>query len=192
MKDSLMMEYINFFGLSSAAPLLANFIASDVKVCENEEITFTDFSAGGVISWAWSFPGGTPDTSNDQNPVISYREPGVYDVTLTVSDGISSHTAVRSEYITVDYCMGFAGIQNRNEILVYPNPGNGRFTVELPEFTGETTLKVVSASGVEVYNSKTGKSGLHLLQLPASSVGVYVLLIDNAQFSKRIKLIVGH
>jgi PKD repeat protein len=124
--------------------------------------------------------------------VISYREPGVYDVTLTVSDGISSHTAVRSEYITVDYCMGFAGIQNRNEILVYPNPGNGRFTVELPEFTGETTLKVVSASGVEVYNSKTGKSGLHLLQLPASSVGVYVLLIDNAQFSKRIKLIVGH
>ncbi|PKP50688.1 MAG: hypothetical protein CVT94_00655 [Bacteroidetes bacterium HGW-Bacteroidetes-11] len=192
MKDSLMMEYISFFGLSSAAPLLANFIASDVKVCENEEITFTDFSAGGVISWAWSFPGGTPDTSNDQNPVISYREPGVYDVTLTVSDGISSHTAVRSEYITVDYCMGFAGIQNRNEILVYPNPGNGRFTVELPEFTGETTLKVVSASGVEVYNSKTGKSGLHLLQLPASSVGVYVLLIDNAQFSKRIKLIVGH
>lgn len=188
-KDSLMLAYIDFFGLSTAAPLLANFIASDVQVCENDVIAFSDNSAGEVISWAWSFPGGVPDTSNVQNPEVSYPEPGTYDVTLTVTDGVNMNSVTKTGYIIVDYCMGLDIL--RNQIKVYPNPGNGRFTVELPELTGETSLKVVSTTGVEVLNTTTSKSGNHYLQLPDASGGVYILLIDNAQMSKRIKLIVG-
>lgn len=189
-KDSLMLEYINFFELSSSAPLLANFMASSVKVCENDEITFTDYSAGGATSWAWSFPGGTPDTSNDQNPVVYYREPGVYDVTLTVYDGIGSNTVVKSAYITVDYCMANSGKAMRNDILVYPNPANGSFTVTLPELTGQTSLKVYSASGAIVYSANTSASGEYRLQLPKGSSGVYVLQVDNINFNSRVKLIV--
>jgi PKD repeat protein len=189
-KDSLMLEYINFFELSSSAPLLANFMASSVKVCENDEITFTDYSAGGATSWAWSFPGGTPDTSNDQNPVVYYREPGVYDVTLTVYDGIGSNTVVKSAYITVDYCMANSGKAMRSDILVYPNPANGSFTVTLPELTGQTSLKVYSASGALVYSANTSASGEYRLQLPQGSSGVYVLQVDNVNFNSRVKLIV--
>ncbi|MBW6490643.1 MAG: T9SS type A sorting domain-containing protein [Lentimicrobium sp.] len=191
-KDTLMMEYINFFGLSTAAPLFANFIASDVQVCENEAITFTDFSAGDILSWAWSFPGGVPDTSDEQNPVVFYAEPGVYDVTLTVSDGVNTHTSAKDGYITVDYCMGVNDVPARAEVLVYPNPGNGNFTIELPEFTGETSLRVIAATGKEVYRTETGQPGIQSLNLPESSSGVYILLIDNVQFSRRIKLVVGH
>ncbi|MDY0103337.1 MAG: C25 family cysteine peptidase [Lentimicrobium sp.] len=190
-KDSLMLAYINFFELSTAAPLLANFIASDVEVCENDIITFNDNSAGEVTAWAWSFPGGVPDTSNVQNPEISYPEPGTYDVTLTVTDGVNMNMVTKTGYIIVDYCMGLNDLSLRNQVKVYPNPGNGRFTVELPELTGETALKVVSVSGVEVLNTTTSKSGIHNLQLPDASRGVYILLIDNAQMSKRIKLIIG-
>jgi PKD repeat protein len=188
-KDSLMLAYINFFELSTAAPLLANFVASDVQICENDVITFNDNSAGEVTTWAWSFPGGVPDTSNIQNPEVSYAEPGTYDVSLTVSDGVHMNTVTKVSYITVDYCMGLDML--RNQIKVYPNPGNGRFTVELPELNGETSLKVVSVSGVEVLNTTTSKSGIHNLQLPDASRGVYILLIDNAQMSKRIKLVIG-
>lgn len=190
-KDSLMLEYISFFGLSTAAPLFANFIASDVQVCENDEITFTDYSAGGVISWAWSFPGGVPDTSNEQNPVVFYPEPGVYDVMLTVSDGTNSQTSSKIAYITVDYCMGLNDLPSRSGVLVYPNPGNGNFILELPEFSGETSIRVISASGKEVYRSVTGKAGIQPLNLPVPVPGVYFLLLDNDQFSKRIKLVVG-
>lgn len=190
-KDSLMMEFINYFDISSSAPLLANFVASKVRVCEDEVITFNDYSAGEITSWSWSFPGGTPETSTDQNPEVSYPEPGTYDVTLTVNSSDGSSTAVKAGYITVDVCTGVENLTNLNQVKVYPNPGNGRFTVELPEFEGETSLKVVSMSGSEVYSSIIGNSGIQMIQLPESSKGVYILMIDNAKMSKRIKLVVG-
>ena len=190
-KDTLMMEYISYFGLSSSAPLLANFIASEVRVCEGDVITFNDYSAGDITSWTWSFPGGEPEASTDQDPKVSYAEPGTYDVTLTVTSEDGFHTVTKTDYITVDYCAGVDNLTDRNLVKVYPNPGNGRFTVELPEFEGETSLKVVSMSGSEVYHSVTGKSGNQMIQLPETSQGIYILMIDNAKMSKRIKLIVG-
>lgn len=190
-KDTLMMEYINYFGISTSAPLLANFVASKVNICEDEAITFADYSAGEVTSWSWSFPGGVPDTSNEQNPQVSYPEPGNYDVTLMVTSGEASSTAVKEGYITVSVCTGVNNLTDLNEVKVYPNPGNGRFTVELPSFEGETSLKVVSMSGSEVYRSVIGESGSRMIQLPETSKGVYILMIDNAKMSKRIKLIVG-
>ena len=190
-KDSLMLEYINYFGLSTSAPLLANFVASKVQVCKNEAITFTDYSAGNITSWSWSFPGGVPATSTEQNPIVSYPETGSYDVSLTVTTVDGSGTAAKTGYITVDNCTGVNTLIDLNQVKVYPNPGNGRFMVELPAFEGETSLKVVSISGGEVYRSTTGKSGIQMIQLPEASRGVYILMIDNAKMSKRIKLIVG-
>ena len=52
--------------------LNANFIANPIELCEQEETQFTDQSTGDVISWEWSFPGGYPDGSVEQNPIIWY------------------------------------------------------------------------------------------------------------------------
>tara|TARA_Y100001968_G_C19359606_1_gene719015 strand:- start:285 stop:1385 length:1101 start_codon:yes stop_codon:yes gene_type:complete len=37
-------------------------------------------------SWAWSFPGGTPSSSTEENPQVVYSEEGLYDVYLTITD----------------------------------------------------------------------------------------------------------
>ncbi len=190
-KDSLMKQYINFLGVSTSAPLLANFVASKVKVCEDESITFNDYSAGEITSWSWTFPGGVPATSTDQNPEVSYAVPGNYDVTLTVTTADNSSSVTKTDYISVDYCMAVDNLIDINQVKVYPNPSNGRFTVELPAFEDETTLKVISISGSEVYRSVSGESGTRMIQLPETSQGVYILMIDNTKMSKRIKLIVG-
>jgi len=58
-----------------------------------------------MISWAWTFEGGTPGTSTDQNPTgIAYDTQGTYDVTLEVENDFGqTSTLVIVDYISVDY-----------------------------------------------------------------------------------------
>lgn len=77
------------------------FTANQFVVCPNSNVTFTDLSVGNPTSWQWSFPGGTPATSTQQNPVINYASPGVYAVTLTVTNGNGSNSVTQTAYITV-------------------------------------------------------------------------------------------
>jgi len=79
----------------------ADFGANATVVCAGQEISFTDYSFHSPSGWEWSFPGGNPSSSIEQNPSIVYNTPGVYEVELTATDGTSSDTYTRTEYITV-------------------------------------------------------------------------------------------
>ena len=81
--------------------LTANFSSDLTEVCQYDAVTYTDMSAGAVTSWNWTFEGGDPATSTEQNPVVTYNETGSYDVTLEVSDGTNSNTLFMEEYIEV-------------------------------------------------------------------------------------------
>lgn len=81
-------------------PVIANFVASNTMPCTGTGVNFTDASTGTPTSWQWQFQGGTPATSNQPNPQgIMFDMPGVYDVTLTVSDGTTTSTLTRQAYI---------------------------------------------------------------------------------------------
>jgi PKD repeat protein len=84
-------------------PLLtAAFTATPLSVMAGSQVTFTDQSVGTPNGWAWSFPGGTADTSNIQNPVITYNTPGTYSVTLAVANALGeTNQLVKTDYITV-------------------------------------------------------------------------------------------
>lgn len=82
-------------------PLAAAFTGTPVAVCSGGQVTFTDQSLGSPTSWSWTFEGGTPATSAEQNPVVTYNTPGIYDVALTVGSGGSYNTLTSTDYITV-------------------------------------------------------------------------------------------
>lgn len=69
--------------------------------CEELTVHFTDNSFGNITSWNWSFPGGDPATSTEENPTVFYASVGAYDVTLTVSDGTNSNTYTDDDCINV-------------------------------------------------------------------------------------------
>ncbi len=98
-KTELMEAYLDFLGISMSIQALFSSNTSDA--CTDESIEFYDQSTGGAVSWEWTFEGGTPSTSTDQNPVVVYSSTGVFDVTLEVSDGSETSSITLEEYITI-------------------------------------------------------------------------------------------
>jgi len=79
----------------------ANFIANDSTICFGESVQFTDTSLNEPTSWAWTFEGGTPSTSTNQNPMVTYNTSGEFDVQLIVSNTFGTDTLNSVELITV-------------------------------------------------------------------------------------------
>ena len=88
---------------------IANFSASQTNICEGNCINFTDLSTssatGGITAWSWTFNGGTPSTSNQQNPTnVCFAAAGTYTISLTVTDANGSDDSTMTAYITVTNC----------------------------------------------------------------------------------------
>jgi PKD repeat protein len=65
-------------------------------------INFFDLSTCSPTSWQWTFSGGTPSISIQQNPTqICYYYPGTYPVKLVVSNGAGRDSLTVTSYITV-------------------------------------------------------------------------------------------
>jgi len=83
----------------------ANFSASPETLCGGDSVTFTDLSSSpemDIVSWQWSFEGGTPASSTVRNPVITYYNYGEYNVKLIVSNGYNTDTLLQTNIIHVD------------------------------------------------------------------------------------------
>jgi len=104
----------NRVGTFQIAPptLTAQFAGSPTTICTGGSVIFSDQSLATPTTWTWSFPGGTPSTYIGQTPpAIVYNTAGTYDVTLTVSDGTTNDSEVKSGYILVkDVISNFTGI----------------------------------------------------------------------------------
>ncbi len=83
------------------SPPLAAFTADITGGCAPLMVSYTDQSSANADSWNWSFPGGTPATSTEQNPVVEYTTAGNYSAILTVSNVAGANTAIQTDYITI-------------------------------------------------------------------------------------------
>jgi hypothetical protein len=103
----------------------ADFISNKAIVCVGDQIQFTDMSFDGVTGWNWSFPSGTPSTSMDQNPIVTYSTPGIYEVTLTATDGTNSNSETKTQFVKVlpesDYLPFFDGFESYSTLANLTN-----------------------------------------------------------------------
>jgi PKD repeat protein len=122
----------------------ANFSANRTEICVGQTVTFTDESYSLVTGTNWTFTGGTPSSSTATSPTITYNTPGVYSVTLQATDGSSSITKTKTNYIIV--------LANTGESLPYSEgfenlsvfPDNQNFTVSNND--GEEAWEITSAA----------------------------------------------
>ena len=92
----------NVCGTQVVSRPVANFRAETRRILLGGQVRFNDLSSNFPTRWEWTFEGGTPSTSNEQNPTVTYNQPGKFTVTLQVFNSLgASEPLVRKEYIEV-------------------------------------------------------------------------------------------
>ena len=119
--------------LEAGEGLIPDFYANTTNVAPGSSVNFTDDTWGvDLVSWAWTFEGGTPSTSNVQNPTgITYNAVGTYDVTLTVTkEGGQTETITKHDYINVAEAYNMQnGTFTTCNAMFYDNGGpNGNYS----------------------------------------------------------------
>ncbi|MGM0478221.1 MAG: zinc-dependent metalloprotease [Bacteroidota bacterium] len=108
----------------------ADFEASQRVICSGQTVNFTDYSFHGPSGWTWNFEGGTPSTSNAQDPSVVYNTPGTYEVELTATDGSNSATETKTSYITV--LPDGSSMPYGEDFEAYNDLANSRWSVNNP------------------------------------------------------------
>lgn len=96
----------------------ASFSASPTSGCPSLQVQYTDQSTPNTTSWLWTFPGGVPSSSNDQNPVVTYPSPGTYSATLTAMNPAGVNSITQTDLITIGIIPipGFSFTVNGNTV----------------------------------------------------------------------------
>ena len=186
--DTLVKEsYINVGGGNSPA---VDFEASSTHINQNESVNFTDLTSGTPDTWAWTFEGGTPETSTEQNPQgIVYEQGGAFTVSLTASNGYGEDEVVMEDYILVDW-VGMTDLKSNSDFNVYPNPGSGKFVLSFKNTSNDLTEILVSDYTGKLVHKQSiyNRNKTIVLDLSNQENGVYLITVKNSNESSVKKL----
>jgi PKD repeat protein len=156
-------------------PPMAYFCASGEMICAGSTVSFTDKTySGAPVTWTWTFPGGTPATSNLQNPVVTYNTPGEYTVTLVATNPVGASTYIRYGLIKVIATSNLVNIAapayfvESFENTVFPNNSQSNRAWSLQT----TSLATTPVNWQRVNNAASDGQASMKLQNSAISQGV--------------------
>ncbi|MEI7595494.1 MAG: PKD domain-containing protein [Bacteroidota bacterium] len=97
---SIITFFLFAFNTTQAQAPVANFKANNTKGCGFTVISFTDLSTNTPTSWLWNFGDGSA-TSIQKNPTHAYLTPGIFNVTLTATNGSGTNTITKNSFIVI-------------------------------------------------------------------------------------------
>ncbi len=80
--------------LTSASPV-ATFSPSVTSICTGQSVTYTPVA--GAASYSWTFTGGSPSSSTQQNPTVTYNSTGSFGASLTVTGACSGQSSSQTQ-----------------------------------------------------------------------------------------------
>jgi PKD repeat protein len=128
---------------TDSIPLVADFTMSQTAFCGNGTVNYTDASYYDVTSWQWTFEGGVPAASTEQNPSVEYMTTGSFDVTLVVTSPEGSTTLTITNAVEVYEVPDQADVTIVNETVLGYNDG----IIELIPTSGLSPYTVIWSSG---------------------------------------------
>jgi PKD repeat protein len=130
---------------------VAQFESDEPTICNGQSIQYYDNSYANIESRIWTFEGGTPASSTEENPIVTYETPGNYAVTLEVTDGVTSISTTKTDYVLV--------LSNPGTLLPYAEnfetlieiPDNNKFLIQNQD--GGEPWKLTNSVGYSGTNS---------------------------------------
>jgi PKD repeat protein len=151
---------------------IASFSVDQAQIAQGESVHFTDQSLNNPNSWQWTFQGGDPSSSGEQNPTVTYDLAGQYEVSLMVSNGDGSDGVQRKNCITVTLPAPEAAFTaNKTSI----------FTGESITFTDQSTNEPTSWSWIFDGGTPVSSTDQNpVVQYQTEGVYAVGLLVSNA------------
>jgi hypothetical protein len=156
-------------------PAPPSFSGLDTSYCFNLPLTSTlvGVPAGGTFSG----PGVSGNTFDPAQAGI-----GTHNITYTITDA-NNCSSQQSISTMVDICAGVENLQNNN-LMVYPNPGNGVFYLNTPA-SGNLSVRVSDMKGRVVWMNPSlqMKSGKTEIDLRSLNQGIYIIEVNQSSRS---------
>jgi len=138
----------------TAAPQ-ADFSAVNRLIAAGTAVNFENLSTNGVAYSMWTFEGGSPRTSTEFSPTnpVMYATPGIYDVTLIVSNSCGSSSITKENYVHVyngavsSYCDTISNISTGDVLDIKQASGTWGY------YAGQNGKKIKAYA--EYYNTYT-------------------------------------
>ncbi|MBL0096665.1 MAG: T9SS type A sorting domain-containing protein [Bacteroidetes bacterium] len=134
-------------------------------------------------------PGGLPDWSTQQNPIVQYNTAGNYPVSLTISNLSGTNTYFLPGNINVKNCItGEDETSAPASIRIYPNPFTNNFSIE------NNSPNVVNAiirtlQGVVVQTVEISGNEKRIISSGNLAKGLYLVELISESSRQTIKLI---
>jgi hypothetical protein len=168
------------YGLQLTLNATNDFLCWDIE--ETATISVEIENGSGHYSYQWNY--GDSLSCSDCPEVIfdsDVFQTGVFPVSVTVYDSVSTLSATQTIDMTVNICGSVNENIQYNRIKVFPNPGNGIYNIELPEnFPTNYNILVKDIQGREIaFSANSVSSNRVSLVLQDVSPGIYFLFILN-------------
>ncbi len=157
----------------------------------NVPAQLVDASFPNPASWSWFInDGGTYTT---QNPIHTFTNEGNYSITLIVSNGFCSDTAFKIVHVVKQPEVSKEEWKSLQNLVVYPNPNNGQFTVSAEfAYDNKVEIEIFNSLGQKIYYENVGntqnlKSNLSIENL---TNGIYHLKLSSEEGYAIVKLFV--
>ncbi|WP_439880779.1 M43 family zinc metalloprotease [Pontibacter sp. MBLB2868] len=173
-----------YSSLACSATLRSDFrteIVGDTLTLAGKKVQFVSASAGiRPTSYFWEFEGGTPATSTEKDPIVTYPNPGRYNVQLTITNGDLNSTKVKDNYVHVTV----------NDLTVYPNSSTDFITIEQPARITVRQVQMLNHVGQEVLRAEVRDRVLRV-DVRNLSPGIYFLHITstNGTIVKKVSVV---
>jgi PKD repeat protein len=163
-----------------------------------DSVSFFDLSTGDPTQWTWTFEGGEPGSSAEQNPAnIVYPAEGSYFVKLRTKNPFGNNTNQKDDYILV----GYISVKDRfarQGMFIYPNPSQGKVQVRLPagleagQHGGMVEVTVLNSTGnmIRTFSISLAEKSFSF-DLGGEPDGLYIIRVkaDNQTIQEKISLL---
>lgn len=166
--------------ITQPTAMVLTSVITGASTATNGKVNLTVTGGTSPYTYAWN----NSTTTQDLNNVAA----GTYTVTVTDANGCTAtHTAVVADIASIGEIEGA-------EILIFPNPSNGNFTVSVEGInTGKINVEVLDLAGKVIYTNSMNVSASKTIvpmNLSGVSAGTYLVKLNTEAGSAMSRIII--